>query len=79
MTNPMYLVSADGTHVVNIDHIKYLFMRENILADTDLDAMRWELVTDTGVVLASSDVKPPSAGDWLAAILDGAITTEDLL
>lgn len=68
----MFITSADGTFVINVNSIKYAYIRENVLADTMLDAFQWELVTDQGVVIASSDVKPPSAGEWLARMLETA-------
>ena len=69
----VFLTSEDGTWSVNLHTIEAVHVRENILADTNLDVERWELVAEpNSVVLAGSNEQPISAGVWLREILGDA-------
>ena len=66
-----FLSTASGDFVVNINQIKYIERRPNILKDTAIGGPSWELVTDSGIILESAeeDTAYLTAAEWLSAIL----------
>jgi hypothetical protein len=66
----VFLTSEDGQWSVNLLTLEAVHIRENILADTNLSVERWELVAEpNGVVIATRNDLPESAGMWLREIM----------
>lgn len=67
-----FLSTRDGSAAVNLGNVVSFEKRQNILRDTVIGGPRWELVTNLGLVMDSSDDDEISAAEWLRDILNEA-------